>query len=178
MAESNVVPFSQFRHFNAMVGDTWKNLVSMLGTWKDKAIAQEPDLTLLNAMQLEKLYRGEWVCRKIVDLPAFDTCRAWRQWQAEEDQIEALEEAERAFGLQRKLMSAISRARLFGGSVLILGVDGTGDWGDELDLDDVKKGALKFVHVVTGGRHPYISAGPRVRDVTNPWFGEPSYYKI
>jgi len=176
----NVVPFRghfpYFGHFNNLVTDTWKNFVSMLGTEKDKTVAATPVVELLDMLKLDNLYRGNWVCRKIVDLPAWDCCRAWRQWQAEEDQIEKLEEAERKHGLQRKVMAAISRARLYGGAAIILGLEGCGQFNEELDLDDVGKNALKFVHVISGGRHQMITAGQRILDVTSPWFGEPSYY--
>jgi hypothetical protein len=74
---------------------------------------------------VQALYRSDWLARKIVDTPAFDSTRAWRQWEAEADQIEALEEAERSFGLQRKLLEALTKARLYGGAAMVLGVKGT-----------------------------------------------------
>lgn len=83
-----------------------------------------------------------------------------------------MEDFEKSFGLQRKVMSAHSRARLYGGAVLIMGVD-QGTFADELDVDKVKKGDLKFVHVVERWQ---IAAGGRVRDIMSPWFGEPNYY--
>jgi len=177
MAESNVVhlPSTGWSYLGG-IGDTWKNLVSMLGTWKDKTVSQEPIIELLDAARLDALYRANWVCRKVIDLPAFDTTRAWRQWSANEEQIEKLEECERKHGLQRKLMSALIKARLYGGSAMILGLDGCGDFNEELDIDDVGQDALKFVHVVSGGRRQMITAGAKVLDITSPYFGEPSYY--
>jgi hypothetical protein len=121
---------------------------------------------------VQALYRSDWLARKIVDTPAFDSTRAWRQWEAEADQIEALEEAERSFGLQRKLLEALTKARLYGGAAMVLGVKGT-PFNKELDVEKVGKGDLKFIHVV---ERWMIQAGPVVRDITSPWFGEPSYY--
>jgi phage-related protein (TIGR01555 family) len=117
-------------------------------------------------------YRGDWLSRKVVDLPAFDACRAWRQWQAEQDQIEKIEEAERALGMQRKVMDAMAKSRLYGGSAVLIGVKNQ-KFEDELDIDAVGKDDLKFVHVV---QRWMIEAGPVVRDITSPWFGEPEYY--
>ena len=52
-------------------------------------------LDLLDQEQLQSAYRGDWLCRKIIDVPAFDSCRTWRDWHADNDQIEKIEEAER-----------------------------------------------------------------------------------
>jgi hypothetical protein len=157
------------------LADSFRNFLAGFNVYgRDKALHQEPFLTILNPEQLTNLYRGDWMARKIVDIPAFDACRAWRQWQADTDQIEQLEDEERKFGLQRKLMFALTRARLFGGACLILGVSGTGDFHTELNLEDVNKGSLKFVHVV---ERWMIAAGQRVTDITSPWYGEPTYYQ-
>jgi hypothetical protein len=157
------------------LADSFRNFLAGFNVFgRDKALHQEPFLWILNPQQLSDLYRGDWMARKIIDIPAFDACRAWRQWQAETDQIEQLEEEERKFGIQRKLMFALTRARLYGGACLILGVSGTGDFNEELKLEDVKKDSLKFVHVV---ERWMIATGPRVLDVTSPWYGEPTYYQ-
>lgn len=158
--------------------DSFSNLIAGLGVWgRDKVLAQRPVLHMLEAEQLTNLYRGDWLARKIVDIPAFDATRAWRTWQADKSDVSKIEEMERSFGLQKKCMEAFVKARLFGGAAMVLGVKGAGDWNEELDIKKVEKGSLKFIHVVTGGRLPMVAAGPRVRDITSPWFGEPSYYQ-
>lgn len=157
------------------LADSFRNFLAGFNVFgRDKAHHQEPYLQLLTPRDLANLYRGDWLARKIIDVPAFDACRAWRQWQADTDQIEKLEEEERKFGLQRKLMFALTRARLYGGAAIILGVSGTGDFNEELKLEDVKKDSLKFVHVV---ERWMIATGPRVLDITSPWYGEPTYYQ-
>ncbi len=153
--------------------DSFRNLISGLGTLKDKSIYQQPTLTLLNQADLENLYRGDWLSRKIVEIPAFDATRAWRQWQADDEQIEDIEDQERFLKLQQKVMQALIKARLYGGSAMILGVAGTGNFNEELDLDRVKKDSLKFVHVVERWS---LGTGPRILDITSPWYGEPNYY--
>lgn len=140
---------------------------------RDKSVSLQPVFILLTPKQLEDLYRGDWLSRKIVDCVAFDSTRAWRRWNADEPQVKKLEKAERDFDLQRKSLLALTMARLQGGSALIIGVD-QGKFEDELKVDKVGKGDLKFLHVV--GRWQ-LAAGPLVRDITSPWFGEPSYYR-
>jgi uncharacterized protein len=155
-------------------GDSMRNFLAGFGVpGRDKAQSNFWYLCELNAEQLEAAYRGDWVARKIIEIPAFDCTRAWRQWQATKEQITALEETEKQFGLQRKLLGALIKARLYGGAAIIMGVD-QGTFQDELDLESVRKGDLKFVHVV---QRWMIAAGPPVREITSPWFGEPTYYQ-
>jgi uncharacterized protein len=69
-------------------------------------------------------------------------------------------------------MLALERARLYGGAAIVMGVD-QGKFNEELDVDKVGIGDLKFMHVVSRWM---LAAGPRVRDITSMWFGEPEYY--
>ena len=60
-------------------------------------------------------------------------------WNAEAEDVEALEHAERAFGLQRKVMEGLIKARLYGGAALIMGLKGQ-RFEDEIDLDRIQEG--------------------------------------
>lgn len=156
------------------VYDGMRNFLAGFGDpTKDKAAAQRFVLELLDPEQLNAAYRGDWLCRKIIDVPAFDSCRAWREWHADDDEIELIEEAEKNLGIQRKLMGGMSKARLFGGAAMIMGVDGQ-KFEEELDLESIGEGDLKFVHIVSRWE---IEAGTLIKDLTSPWYGEPSYYK-
>jgi hypothetical protein len=153
--------------------DSFRNFLTGLGVLGvDKNESTYWAFSDLDVVELEAAYRCDWLARKIIEIPAYDCTRAWRQWFGTKEQIAALEETEKAFGLQRKLLSALEKSRLYGGAAMVLGVD-SGTFQQELNLDEVKKGDLKFIHVVS--RH-MIAAGPRVLEITSPWFGEPTYY--
>jgi len=153
--------------------DRLVNLVSGLGTSKDKATGGLFALAFLDKGQLDAAYRGDWIARKIVDIPAFDETRAWRNWQADQSQIEAIEAEEYRHGIQMKVAAVRIRARLYGGAALYLGVDG--DPREELDLRRVGKGALKYVHVLN--RYE-IQCGETELDPQSPLFGEPKNYTL
>ena len=163
----------QFPRIRFPFQDSFKNLLAGFGVpGRDKTTAQRFVLNLLDPGQLDAAYRGDWIARKICDIPPFDACRAWREWQADQDQIEKIEKLERDLGLQRKLMWAMSKARLYGGAALVMGIEGQ-KFEDQLDVEGVGKDDLKFVHAVTKWQ---LAAGPVMRDITSPWFGEPTYY--
>jgi phage-related protein (TIGR01555 family) len=141
------------------VRDTLKNFVTGLGTpGLDPSRSVQYDFTLLDRNQLENMYRGDWLARKICDAPAEDVTREWRAWQASQSQIEALETIEKTMDLQRKVKQWITRARLYGGAALIVGVDDGNDPSQPLNLEKCGRGCLKYVVVLN--RYE-LNAGPR-----------------
>jgi len=161
-------------NFPTRVADDFTNFLKGFGqegrdvTLAHRAWFEQP----LDPGELHAMYRDNWLARKICDLPAFDSTRAWRHWHAEDDRIEKLEKCERDLNLQRHMFDAMRKARLYGGAALVMGIEGQ-KFQDELDVEAVGEGDLKFVHVVARWM---IAAGPRIRDVTSPWFLEPNYY--
>jgi hypothetical protein len=45
--------------------------------------------------QVEAAYRGDWMSRKVIDIPAYDATREWRTWQAEANDISAISDLEK-----------------------------------------------------------------------------------
>jgi uncharacterized protein len=156
------------------VADTLLNFVSGLGTAKDPRTATQFIFNELNRQQLEQMYRSDWLARRIVDLPAEDATREWRQWTGDRAKLEKIDALEKRFDIQKKTRQALQRARLYGGAALVLGVD-QGQPEEELDLDDVGLNDLKFVVVVN--RYE-LSAGPRIFNVDSPWYTRPEYYTV
>lgn len=154
------------------VGDKLVNIITGMGTDRDKSMGMHFRLDPMTQDQVETAYRSDWISRKIVDIPARDAFREWRSWQADARDITQIEALESALGIQKKAMTAFQRGRLYGGGALVLGVD-QGRSEDPLDVENVQKGQLKFVHCVS--RHD-ISPGPIEWNILSPYFGQPSYY--
>jgi uncharacterized protein len=158
------------------INDTLYNLMSGLGvTTHDKSTHMNYMVIELSKLQLETMYRGDWIARKVVRIPADDATRAWRAWQAENDQIEKIEEVEIYHKIQKKTRKAKTLERLYGGSAMILGVDGSGPATSELKLERLKAECLRFVHVVS--KHELQSIdGVLEDDLESPYFGQPRMY--
>lgn len=161
---------SQFRRF---VGDTMQNLVSMLGTERDKSYHNEYTLAILDRNQLDSAYRGDWVAKKIVNVPAKDATRAGRNWQATTKQIELIEAEEKRVNFQGKLKHALIKSRLYGGAALVMGLGD--DAAQPLNIERVQKGSLKYLHALAC--HD-LKDGPLVEDVNDPDFGLPDHYLL
>jgi len=154
--------------------DSLMNVVSGLGTNRDKQISSVYGFTPINEQQLVAAYRSDWIARKVVTIPAEDQTREWRSWQADKNDITKLESEEKRLGLQEKTRQGEELARLYGGAALIIG-DGVGDPAKQLDVERVKAGGLKYVHVVTMME---LKAGVLDTDLSSEWFGGPKTYEL
>jgi hypothetical protein len=156
--------------------DTLQNLITGLGLQGvDSSTAAQYILELLDRATLENMYRGDWLSRKIIDQPADDLTREWRAWQASQKQIEALELLEKEMDLQRKVKQWIIKARLYGGSALIVGADDGMDASQPLVLEKCGRDSLKYVVVL----HRWeLNAGPRIYNVNDPYYTRPAYYTV
>lgn len=152
------------------IGDGLKNLVSKMGTDRDKASHSHYGVPVVDDQQLVNAYRGSWLAGKIVDIPAQDSVRNWREWQAGKEQITKIETVEKRLGLKKKVKQALIKARLFGGAAIYIG---TGDQDPSKPLRENSK--LKHLTVLTRMR---ITPGDMDIDPESETYGEPAWYEI
>lgn len=160
--------------FASYVADSLTNLVSRMGTGRDKATGTIYAEPVLADDQLLNAYRGSWLARKIVDIPAFDSVRAWRDWQAEADQIEKIEAEESRLQVRAKVLDARIKARLWGGSAIHIGV-GDQDLSQPLNVERVGTGGVNHLTVLTRRQ---LTAGEVERDVQSEFYGHPKEYRL
>jgi phage-related protein (TIGR01555 family) len=152
--------------------DGLANLVTGSGTSIDRNMFDHWSFVPMAPQQIMAAYRSNWLCAKIVDIPAEDMVREWRNWQAEKAQIEALEEAERKFDIIGKVQQGIAYGRLGGGALML----GFGDADPASPApSNIGKDALKYAYVFT--RHE-LAIGPKEWNIASPWFGMPQYFEI
>lgn len=156
------------------IGDGLRNLVANLGTSRDKAASSYYGHACLTDPELDNAYRSAWLPRKIVDIPAMDSCRNWRTWSAGSDEISEIEAEEKRLGLAVKVLSAMVKARLFGGAGIYIA---TGDSNPEKELkpESVKKGGIKQLVVLT---KRVLTAGELETNPESEQYGRPKYYTI
>ena len=155
------------------IQDGLANALSGLSTERDKAAHSYYAEPTLDPTQLVNAYRGSWMARKIVDIPALDSCRNWRAWQASQDQIELIEAEEKRLNVRGKVLDARKKARLFGGAAIYM------DFGDDaskqLPLDRVKKAGIRFLTVFSARQ---LVPGELETDPLSEFFGLPKEFTI
>ncbi|MFK0163503.1 DUF1073 domain-containing protein [Rhizobium sp. NPDC090279] len=158
----------------SMVRDGLVSLASRMGTERDKAASVFYTQPILTDEQIIAAYRGSWLPRKIVDIPALDSCRKWRNWQAASDQIGLIDAEERRLNIRGKVLEASTKARLFGGAALFIGSEDA-DPALPLEPEGIGKGGLKHLTVLTRRQ---LAAGDIDSDPTSEWYGKPKFYTL
>ena len=116
-------------------------------------------------------YLSSGMMRKVIAIPAEDRVRAWRDWQAKQEQTTAIEAEERRLGLQAKVQHA-EILRGIGGGALILVT--TGNHSDPLP-ENIGKGGLKAINIVSRWQ---ITGKDWVTDLADPLFGTPRMWRL
>ncbi|MBV4507698.1 DUF1073 domain-containing protein [Pseudomonas sp. BW13M1] len=156
------------------LSDKLVNLVANLGTERDKASGSAYAPVILTDEQLINAYRGAWLPRKIVDIPALDGTRRWRAWQADKEQIEKIEAEEARLGLRAKVKQALTRARLFGGSAIFIGTGET-NTAAPLNAASIQAEGLKYLAVMNRRQ---LSPTEIEQDPQSERFGKPKAYRL
>lgn len=157
-----------------MLADGLQNLVANLGTPRDKAAHSQYTLPMLTEAEAENAYRGSWLPRKIIDIPALDAARNWRGWNAESDEVSKIEAEEKRLGLTQKMLQAHIKARLYGGAAIYIGT-GQANAGDELRPDSIGSGGLRHLNVLS---KRVLHAGDLDRNPESPTYGLPAFYTL
>ena len=136
---------------NAMLTDTLTNLVANMNTGNDKrALSKFTGKGRMDRTQLEALYREDWIAGKIIDIIADEMTREWRQFtdsEMDSDKVKELTKEENRLKVKYKFNEAKKWARLYGGSLAIMNIEGTGEPHEPLDLESIKEGSLKSLTV-------------------------------
>lgn len=156
-----------------MMNDGLANSMAGLNTERDKAAHSYYTAPTIDRQELVNAYRTSWMARKIVDIPALDSCRNWRAWQARQELISLIEAEEKRLNVRGKVLEARKKARLFGGAAIYA------DFGDDasqpLDMERIKKGGLRFLTVFTSQQ---LTEGDLETDPMSEFYDCPKDYTI
>lgn len=158
-----------------ITGDSFNNRALRLGLGSGNAIGQAQynvDFLTNDYGQLRQMYRCNWVCRKIVDLAPRDMLRSGFDLtgEIEPKQIQKIKAVWEKKKINAKLFKTLSYARLFGGAIAFVLIEGQ-KLSDPLRLDTIKKG--QFVGIKLYDRWQVV---PSVQ--VDPEDEEPVYYNI
>lgn len=129
-------------------------------------------IALHDSTQAISAYLASGMLRKVINIPAHDRVREWRDWQAEEPQIKALEAEERRLGIQAKVKAAEVLRGLGGGALLLITA---GDHSTPLNPDTIRKGGLIAVNVVSRWQ---LQLDDIVTDLASPDYGLPRSFTV
>ena len=139
---------AQFRkEGKSFIKDGLTNFVAQLGIGVSSQLSSNYytfDYLTRNRLELEAAYRTAWFVGAAVDVPAEDMTRAGIEigTSLPPEDIENLNAAIRDFMLWQRLAEAIRWARLFGGCIAVMLIDGQ-DVSTPLKIDSITEGQFK-----------------------------------
>jgi len=163
-----------------MTGDSFQNFEARLGLGTNNQASQFSygfDFISRNRVQLEAMYRSSWIVGQAVDVVADDMTRAGTEIDAELDPSDQnkLNAAFERMGLWDRLNDTIKWARLYGGALAVMLIDGQ-DPRTPLRLDSIGKDQFKGLYVLDRWL-----VQPSLEDLVTemgPDMGQPRYYDV
>ena len=115
-------------------------------------------------------YCASGMMQRVIELPANDRVREWRDWQADREQIEKLEAEEKRLGLVAKIKTAEILRGLGGGALILVTA---GNHADPINV--TREGGLVAINVV---HKDQITLVDIEQELSSPDYGMPKSYKI
>lgn len=130
--------------------------------------------TVLNRTEVEDMYAGAWIVQRAINVLIEDATKAWVDFKTEDpDVVEYVNEKVKAIELRKHTFEALRLARLYGGSILVMGAIDGGNAEDELKEDSIK--SIDFLYTVDRWQ---LNIKTRYDGPLKPKFGEPELYEI
>lgn len=149
--------------------DGLRNAITGAGTARDARSANSYAFTPLTQYDIECAYRGSGLLRKVINIPALDMVREWREWSGlNADEAAKVYDTEKRFGIRQKIKAA-EVLRGLGGGALILGLPG------DPALPAPVNAPLAYLHVVSRWHLTYEQLE---QDARLPSYGEPTMWTM
>lgn len=153
--------------------DGWGNVFSGLGIeGTDRSVSTRFDENdTLIEMECQALYRADGIGKCVVDIPVGDMLREGYAVVGDSDG-EVYDEMKRlkAYTWNNR---ALTWARVYGGSLMVLGIDDGGILEDELNIDNISR--IEFIKVYDRHRVQIIDV---YDDPEEEKFGQPKVYRV
>lgn len=163
-------------------GDGFQNFAAMVGAGTDKRLGNTYGITIpIDRFQLEAMFRGSWLAKRIVKTPADDMTRAWINYtwdgyDPDDSSAKMLEVAEKRYSVRWKFNQGLTWGRLYGGAGLLMVLKNETDLSKPLDPEKVKKGDLQLLYPLDRWR--LAATGELDYDMSSPNYGLPKYYSL
>lgn len=159
--------------------DNFQNFIAGMGAGTDNLNSHATytfNFITRNRVLLEALYRGNWFVQKVVNTVADDMTRAGIElsWPGDPQAPAKLARSFQRHKVWKKLNEASRWARLFGGAIAVLMIDGQ-DTATKLDVSTIGKGSFKGLMVLDRW---VLTPSPEGVSEMGAYLGKPMTYKV
>lgn len=124
----------------------------------------------LRPEQIQAAYRSSWMVRKLHDVIPAEMVRAWRAWDLQGDEADALKDEEKRLNVREVMREALRLGKLRGGAAVVMGLPGNAATPAP---ESIGKGDLRYLWVTT---RDFLSVPAIDRDLNSPNFGKPTKF--
>ena len=167
---------NKLNKFFRAISDGYQNVVARLGLKADNLTSSgkyEWDGLVNNRQQLEYIYSYSWIARKIIEVPAADMTKRGVTLQGISPKDSSLIQKQVVdLGIWNSLKEAIMWARLYGGAICLIDIDGQ-DTSTPLDLDSIGPNQFRGLSVLS--RWQLTPSTTQLID-EGTFKGEPEFY--
>lgn len=164
------------KHIKRALRDTMVNMLTGMGTTKDKRMRTYVQVNILQAGAFECLYDDSAMAKKVVDIYPKNATREWIEIEGlEQQQKEKLEKELKRIKLKNKFYKAGRYSRLYGAGAILIS-DGTSLNNLVLPLKLTNK--TKIQALVVFGNHELEPSNEKITDINETNFGMPAFYTL
>lgn len=156
--------------------DGWMNILSRIGTERDRRIGGDQAFTAdaVSIEEAEQLWIGSDLAAKVIEVLPKDTLRpGWNLKGFEKEIAEKLQSLFESARLRYWIARAMMFKRAYGGAALFPAINDGGELSEELDLDRIQK-IEHFILFQPNELHPVRFYS----DPFHPKYGEPELYRL
>lgn len=155
--------------------DSWMNIITGLGmSAYDKRVHTTIGLsTILDRQQLLDIFRSEGLGKKIITMPANDMVREW--FTIEGDPSNSIIQVMNDISAKSNFKEALIWARLFGGSVILMGINDGQDFEMPVNPDNIV--SIDYLEVYERWSIQWV-ATDLYNDPKKPNYGMPEWYTL
>lgn len=177
----NVVPIQRPVEAALLTRDKLVNLILGMNTLGDPMGANRHHFSgRISQAEADALYLEDWLGAKVINAIPDDMVRGGRELKGlSPDQLleyTGPEGVEAEFEIWAKIKQALKWARLYGGAGIVIGLDGTGEMHEPLDVDRIRPGSLKWLTVLD--RWHLLPEGINPRNPMRAGWGKPQHYRV
>lgn len=161
---------------DTIVLDGYAEVFTGIGTNRDRtSYARAKPVSLLSQIALQDLYIGDGMARRVVDVPAEEMTRAGIDLEEmEDDDLEdAIEARLDELDAMRHMNDAVRWSRLYGGAVMIYGINDGGPLNEPLNPDGIRD--VEFLRVYDRWQ---ATVQGRITDPMSVDYGKPEMWLI
>jgi len=168
-------PKTKSKSSNVIKTDGWANVLASIGGFgKDRTRGTSyASNDLMTQNELTQFYLSNGIAKRIVDLIPDEMTRQWITVEADTDNLVLAKLDE--LNAKTHLTNMLRWSRLYGGCIIVLGIDDGGELTDPVNEDQIKD--VKFMHVFDR-YNIWWTTTDLYNDIQNPKYGTPEIYHV